>query len=61
MEQGGQRTYMVFLLIVHERSDCLTSIGTVPGLTADMNGGTANAKVVNGARDGTRRRYGSSS
>ena len=50
-----RRTYAVFLLIEHERSNGLTGIGTITGLTTNADGGMTNAKMVNGAGDGARR------
>ena len=47
---------MIFLLIEHKRSYGPTGIGTITGLTVDMNSGTANAEMVNSTGDGARRR-----
>ena len=54
---GDQGTYSVFLFIEHEGSNGLTLIGARPSLSTNADGSTANAKMVNGARDSTRRRH----
>ena len=53
---GLRRTYAVLFLVEHERGNGLTGIGTVAGLTVNMNGSSANTELVLSARDGTRRR-----
>ena len=53
MEQWRQRTYSVFLLIIHERSNGPTLVGTGSGLSTNTNSSTANAEMVSGARDST--------
>ena len=55
MEQWGQDTYMVLLLIIHERNDGPTGVGVVTGLATDTDGSIANSEMVNGAGDSTRR------
>ena len=44
-----ENTYMVFFLVKHERGNGPSSISTVTGLTTNMNGSAANAKLVLGA------------
>ena len=51
-----QGNYMIFLLVEHEGRDGPTSIGTVAGLTIDLNGSTTDTEMVDGAGDGMRRR-----
>ena len=46
---------MVFFLIEHEWGNGPTSVGTGPRLSMNADCSTANAKVVNGARNGARR------
>ena len=46
---------MVCLLVVHKGSNGPTSVGMTAGLTANMNSGLTNTKLVNGTRDSARR------
>ena len=55
IEQWGQGTYSVFLLVKHKRGNGLTLIGVGPGLSINVDGSTANAKVVSGTRDSMER------
>ena len=52
MEQQGQGTYTILLLIVHEGSNGPTLIGMRPSLSMNTDGSMANAKMVNSTRDG---------
>ena len=52
---GDKETYTVFLLVEHKRSNGPTGIGMVAGLAADTNSSMADAKMVDGTRDSTRR------
>ena len=47
---------MIPFLVEHERCNGPTSVGAVAGLTANSNGSMANAVLVLGAGDSTRRR-----
>ena len=47
---------MVLFLIKHEWGYGPTGIGTIASLTMDTNSSAANAELVNGAGDSTRRR-----
>ena len=51
VEQQEQGTYTIFLLVEHEGSNSPTLVGTGPSLSMNMDGGTANAKVVGSARN----------
>ena len=51
VEQRGQGTYVVFLLIEHKRSNGLTLIGMGPSLSTNADGSIANAEMVNSAGD----------
>ena len=53
MEQSRQGTHSVFLLIKHKRSYGLTLIGARPSLSTDTDGGTTDAEMVGGSRNGT--------
>ena len=55
-DDNNKRAYSVFLFIEHEGGNSVTGVGTIASLTMDTNGGPTNAEVVDGARDGTRRR-----
>ena len=44
-------TYSILLFVIHKRSNGLTLIGAGPGLTANMDSGTANPKIVGGTRN----------
>ena len=55
VEHWIQRTYSVFLFIEHEGSNSLTSVGTGSSLSMNADGSTANAKMVDSTRNGTRR------
>ena len=55
MEQQARETYTILLLVVHKRSNGLTSVGAVTGLTMDLNSGAANAEMIDSAGDSTRR------
>ena len=46
---------MVFPFIEHERSNGLTLIGTNPSLPTNVDGSTANAKMVGSAWDSAER------
>ena len=48
---NGQRTYTVFLLIVHKRGNGSTLVGTGPSLSTNLNGGMTDAEMVGGARN----------
>ena len=50
------RTYTILLLIIHERSNGPTGVGTITGLTTNTDGGMADAKVIDGTRDSAGRR-----
>ena len=52
-EQG---TYLVLLLVVHERSNGSASVGMITGLTTNTDGGTANAKMINSTGNSARGR-----
>ena len=43
---------MVSLLIEHERSNSLTSVGAGPSLSTNADSSTADAKLVGSSRDG---------
>ena len=53
MEQQGQGTYSILLLIEHEGSDGPTLVGMGSSLSTNVDGGTPNAEMVGGSRNGT--------
>ena len=46
-------TYAVTFFIKHEGGDGPSLVGAVPGLTANLNGGTASPVLILSPRDGT--------
>ena len=56
MEWQEQETYLIFLLIVHKRSNGPTLVSAGPGLSTNSDGSMANAEVVDGTRDSVERR-----
>ena len=55
VERRPPRTYTVLLFVVHKRGNGATGVGTITCLTMNVNGGTTDAEMVDGAGDGTRR------
>ena len=49
------RTYLVFLFIIHEGSNSVTLFGVLSALTTNTNGSMANLKLVNRAGDDAKR------
>ena len=49
------RTYSVTLLVKHEGGDGPSGISMVPGLTTNLDGGTAPAVLILGPRNGASR------
>ena len=52
---GPNKTYTVLLFVEHEGGNSPAGVSTVASLTVDMNSSIANAKMVDGAGDGTRK------
>ena len=53
--QRARRTYMVTLFVKHKGGNGPTGIGTITGLTTDMDSGVAPAVLVLSSGDGTSR------
>ena len=53
--EGSGKTYTILLFIKHKGGNGPTSVGTVPGLTANSDSGMANPVLVLSAGDSTRR------
>ena len=51
-EQRRQGTYTILFLVVHERSNGPTLVGTGPGLSTNVDSSTANAEMIDGTRNG---------
>ena len=49
-------THLILLFIEHKRGNSLTSVGMGSSLPTNADSSTADAEVVNSARNGTRRR-----
>ena len=51
----GTNNYSVPFLIKHEGSDGVAGVGTVAGLTMNLDGSTSDTELILGAGNGMRR------